>query len=205
MYAPCLVEQPIKEHALVDPAASSGLLKRRRRRQRHEIDAGTGFLLKILHMQRQQCQACRLCNRIASADAQPVNILPSDIRVRADIDDVDPRYFVPQVIDGSRNHATCDQRLPQPDFVCDEESSGRVRTIEPIEDVIHCCALKILEPCKGCCCIWACAHFSTAFCAISQIGSQICRKSSLSNSELPGCFRSTSSSDATRSSWPGER
>ena len=69
-----------------------------------------------------------------------------DASVAADVDDVDPRDVVPQVIDGAGDDAAGHQRLAETHLVGHEKAAGAVLRLEqPVETVIHRAALKRLE------------------------------------------------------------
>ena len=60
-------------------------------------------------------------------DVEPLEVLLHDVRVRADIDDVDPidGIVVLQAFDGLRDHATRHHALAETGFVGNEETDAR--------------------------------------------------------------------------------
>ena len=63
---------------------------------------------------------------VLARHVQPLDVLPGDLRVRADVDDVDPPNVLLEVLDGLGDQPACDERLAKPDLVGDEESRRRV-------------------------------------------------------------------------------
>ena len=77
---------------------------------------------------RQHCETGRQRERaLAGApDLELWQVGAGDAGVAADVDEVDPIYVFPKVIDRPRDDAARDQRLPQADLVGDEEAGRAV-------------------------------------------------------------------------------
>src|SRR5258706_3677578 len=120
-------------------------MKRGLGRQRDERQV---TLVKLLQLERKQCQPRRELKTmlLARRDAEPIDVLASDVGVRTDVDNVNPsNAVVAQVPDRTCDHSTCDQGLSKPDFVGDQETANRVLAVKSIEDVIDRRPLEWLE------------------------------------------------------------
>lgn len=77
---------------------------------------------------------------------EPTQVLPGNLAVRADVDDVDALVGIPKMLNGLCDEAFGDHRLTQSDLVGDEESLNRiVLGPESFEGVLDRIALKVLE------------------------------------------------------------
>ncbi len=144
-------EQPTDEGALLDASSPVPLLERGAGGERHEVDglAAIGHAsIEIAQLRRQHGDAGRQRLGAVAADVELGDVLPGDVGVGADVDDVDAvdGAVVLQPLDRTCDHAASDERLAHPDLVGDEEAVGGIGVVvEPAQDVVDGLDLEVLQ------------------------------------------------------------
>src|SRR5207247_4658381 len=139
---PGTFEHPVEQDALV-------LLPK----VRLEIEGGPGSkryevdptVFEVVDDLREERDARSESEVFITHDVELVDILSGDVRVRADVDDVDALDLVPQVIDRSSDHPACHKCLAKPHLIGDEEAARGAGAVEPLERVVHGQTLEALE------------------------------------------------------------
>jgi hypothetical protein len=100
-----------------------------------------------MQLQRQKRYPSREIEVLTISHVEPADVLPRDVSIRADVDDVNPLDTLDlELPDCTGDKTARNESLSEPNFVSDQESaSGRLVVVESIEDVVDGLALKVLE------------------------------------------------------------
>src|SRR5664279_656831 len=145
--APAAREHPIEHHPFAESASGAAHLERGAGREGHEVDPLIAQAADDLGKQRETVGVLDLR---ATDDIEPAQVLPCDLGIGTDVDDVDSLVGRPEVLDGLRDDSLCDHGLTETDFIGDEEPFDLI-VIEPqpAEGVVRGGALEVLETGKG--------------------------------------------------------
>src|SRR5437773_3717478 len=113
-------------------------------RQGYEVES-TAF--EVAHASGQKGDPGSQSEPVVRRDVEATDILPRDLGIGADVDDVYSVSAAPKTFDDLGDDALCDQCLSKADLIGDEKAVRRVGNgVEAAEDVVYRRPLEVLEP-----------------------------------------------------------
>ena len=134
----------VNEDSFLNPSPPRPQVESSPRREADEIDP---VCLQTFQLNRQQREPRGKRGSLLICDVQAIEVLLSNRRIGTDIENVNALdVFRLETLHHLGNNATGNHRLAKANLVSYEESPGRrVVEVHPIEDVIDCSALKVLQ------------------------------------------------------------